>query len=195
MTPDRISKGERLAIVHHHSANAQAPQRGSAHEGGGFLIQIAVKILALDYTVAGPDVVQQEIAERVKDPTAESLWHCECAAIDHRADRRSDDIADVADGAAYAIEQLGTTHYLGVRSRAGLCSGPAWRGFRGSHEPCECGYVVFFILVASDFVAHGCYFVRRKGIGYAHLIEVSAAGKCEQACDWGLPSEAANAQG
>ena len=67
MTPDRISKGERLAIVHHHSANAQTPQRGSAYEGGGFLIQIAVKITAFDYTVTGPDVVQQEIAERVKD--------------------------------------------------------------------------------------------------------------------------------
>ena len=104
MTPDCVGKSERLAIVHHHSANAQAPQRGSAHEGGGFLIQIAVKITAFDYTVTSSDIMQQKIAERVKNPTAESLGHCKCAAIYYRADGRSDDIADLADGAAYTIE-------------------------------------------------------------------------------------------
>src|SRR5215471_14527096 len=50
----------------------------------------------LDYSIAGSDIMQEKVAERMNQLISESLWYDERAAVDHRPFRGSDNRADMA---------------------------------------------------------------------------------------------------
>src|SRR5215510_16185509 len=95
VTLDRIIDSARQPVVHQLGARAEAPQRGSSHHVP------RSRAAVLDDTVARPDVVQQEVAERADSLVAESRRDGERATVDHRARSGGDNRRRVTEIACY----------------------------------------------------------------------------------------------
>ena len=90
-----------------------------------------------DDAIAGSDVVQEEIAERVKRFLAKAVWDRERAPIDLCARWRSGQGSDVTDRAADFVKKLGATYgFRGLREHR-VSSG----SLRGPNEASEAVYV------------------------------------------------------
>ena len=66
----------RAAVVHKTITHPQSPQRCGPHLVPGYFP------VCLHYSIARPDVVQQEVAEGMDYLIAERVGHDECSAID-----------------------------------------------------------------------------------------------------------------
>ena len=96
---DRVLQRQGLEIVHVPWSHAQAPQGRRPQFVGRVLWRI------LYDAVTGPDVMQQEVTERMNDLVPQRLGHGERATVDDRARRRRRDGLDVAGVAAHPLEQ------------------------------------------------------------------------------------------
>jgi hypothetical protein len=65
--------------MHQAIAYPHTPERSGSHLVGGILWTV------LDNSIAGPDVVQQEIAEGMKDLATQGIRNNEMAPIQHRS--------------------------------------------------------------------------------------------------------------
>src|SRR2546426_4758598 len=98
MLLDRAKEGHAPAVVEQFGARSNAPEGRRAQFVGSFLAA------SLHDTVAGPNVVQQEIAVRVKDFVAQCRWDMDRASRDGCSGRGRDDRGDVANVTADAVE-------------------------------------------------------------------------------------------
>src|SRR5947209_2481229 len=90
---DGLHEGQSRAVVQQAVARPHAPQRRGAYLRPRRLPAV------LDYPVARPHVVQQEVAERLDDLVAERCGDAERPAVDDRAGRGCHHLRDVADAA------------------------------------------------------------------------------------------------
>src|ERR1700751_1106695 len=107
VTLDCIFQRERLEIMHIAGFRSESPERAGTQFVRG------VRRAALDDAVAGPHVMQQEIAERMNDFVSQSLWVSESPAIHHRSGRRCSNGFNVAEGALNSREEVPTLLGIG----------------------------------------------------------------------------------
>src|ERR1700720_158368 len=121
---DCIPKRQRFAIVHQPASQPDAPQRRRADSVGRrrhMFLHVRVSLAEVLYDgnldpVAGADVVQQEVAERMEEPVAECGRHRVGAAVELGARGYRHDVTQVTGCAADAVEQPRTfTRSVGVR--------------------------------------------------------------------------------
>src|SRR5712671_8149606 len=135
--------------------------------------------------------MQQEVAKRMDDLAAQRSRHRERAAVDHRSRWRGGDGSGVADGAADLVEQVVSGH----RVSRGRQRGVARWSLSGAHETGKTVDVIQTIRTQFVFrigcgLANGGEIGGSKPVGYAHLVDVSVAGKGKQAGLLVLPTEA-----
>src|SRR5882672_920081 len=114
MTQDRLIAVDVLAVMHQPAAGAHAPERRRADLQPGSLSAV------LDDAIAGTDVMQREIAERVDALVAERRRNGERPAVDHRAWRDGVDLGDVADGATNSVEEVAAGDGVRCGSQSGV---------------------------------------------------------------------------
>src|SRR5262249_10598062 len=129
VTRYRVGNGQAHAVVHHAVAHAEAPQRRRADLVAGRLATI------LRHAIAGPDVVVQEVAERMDEVVAQRLRDGERALVDHGSGGRGGDGAHVADRAP-DLDERGLAAYFGRTDRSAR-----WRLGRAHEfgERCDVG--------------------------------------------------------
>src|SRR5262245_11879603 len=122
--------------------------------------------------------MQEKIAERIDALVAERRRNSEVSAVDHRASRRGDDVADVAEVAADSVEKV----TAGDGVRRGGQSRVTRRRLGRAHEAGEYFDVLTVILGVGDGVDSGDRIAvrgvlgRLQWTGDAHLIQVRVGG-------------------
>ncbi len=76
MSQDRVVEAQRLTVMHQLVSSAHTPQRRRAQ------LVASRRTAVLNYAVARPYIVQQEIAERVDQPITERRSDCEYSPIE-----------------------------------------------------------------------------------------------------------------
>src|SRR5262249_1743641 len=173
----RVIPGQRLSVVHQTISRPHSPQGSRSHEIGGSLPAV------LDDPIRRSDIMQEEISKRVNGLVAQRGRHCESSTVDHGPGCRGRDAGHVTDCAADGVEDVPAR--LGVSSR-GKRVVPRGRLGR-PHEAGEYVYIVVDILGIGSYLANGGEVSWAETIGDSLLVEVSIAGKREQACHLILP--------
>src|SRR5262249_13344737 len=109
VTKDGFVDGQGLTVMHQTDSAAQAPQRRSAKLVGSSLPAV------LHDPVAGTDIVQSKIAERMNSLACKSSRHPKRSAVDSRIERRGYERWCVADITVKRIEQGFTSGNLNCR--------------------------------------------------------------------------------
>lgn len=203
-----VGEGDGGTVVHQAGMKADAPERSSSDFVGGVLAfgvgeifpGLRVKSFSvmldegLDDAITGADVVQQEVAVRMKGFLAERGRNCEVAAVDYGGRGRSGESCDVAIGAADFVEERCAVFGFGSLGELSVAGG----GFGSTNEAGEVVDVSEpvgsgLIIGLFDGVTKIGDFVRLERIGDAHFVEVGVGGEGEQAGVLIFPPEAADA--
>src|SRR3989440_9479879 len=118
MAGDGVEEGDGRAVVHQARTQADSPQGSGAN-----LVAAALEVLfgeiirhltedlativfghGLQDSIAGADVVHEEIAVRIRGDGAERGWNCVSSAVDLCTGRSAGEGWDMADGASDFVE-------------------------------------------------------------------------------------------
>lgn len=165
MSLNGVEYGVRIALHQEAMLGAHAPQRYCGCR------EPAVDSSFAAYSVAGSNVVQRKVAERVNDLVAERCRNGERPAINNCSRRGCRKRASVADGAADLIEQRRACVDISI-------DGTAPRRSQSPHKVGE-GRDILSVVFR---VGHAIKWSRRRAqnvilgglqrAGYAHLVEV-----------------------
>src|SRR5216684_2466102 len=185
-----VIEGGAAAVVQQLSPSTHSPKWRRAHFVCGFLAA------GLNNAVTGPDVVQQEIAVRMDDLVAQRSGYDERSRSQSRACWRGGDRRNVAEIAADAMEETGTSHTVrrsGKGGVAGWCFGGAYES-RETIDVLQALGIRGVIVGIGNHVANPghVHIVGRQTIADAHLVQIGVAGKGEKRGVLVLPSEAAD---
>lgn len=111
-----LGESERAAVEQQAAAKASSPQRRRTQLVSG------CRAAVLHNSVAGDDVVEQEIAVRTNDLVAEGVWDHQGAAIDNRARRRGANVLRVAGGATDPVENVRADFGVGSVDKISVAS-------------------------------------------------------------------------
>ncbi len=189
MALDGLRQRQGKQVMHVARAGPQTPKCRGAQLVGGILRA------RLDDTVAGLDVMQQEVAVGVNDLVPQRPGDGESAAVDHRARRCRRNGRDVTRRAAGFLEQSLAGARLGCRLQHRI----ARRHFGAADElrkvidVSQAKAVGLVLRIGGDLADHRRV-LRPQAVRDAHLVQVSIPDEREQAAVLIFPAKAADAR-